>query len=89
MPDIVWINTEDASKLSIKSDDKITLFNEYGELILKAKITDDVNEGVLWAPRPLVDSRDTPMNLLASSVPQKIGAGPRFNSIKVKIKNYN
>jgi anaerobic selenocysteine-containing dehydrogenase len=86
MPDIVWINAEDASKLSIKSDDKITLFNEYGELILKAKITDDVNEGVLWAPRPLVDNKNIPMNLLASSRPQKIGAGPRFNSIKVKIK---
>jgi len=86
MPDIVWINTEDASKLTIKSGDKITLFNEYGKLMLKAIITDDVIEGVLWAPRPLVDDRDTPMNLLASSFPQKIGAGPRFNSIKVKIR---
>jgi len=86
MPDIVWINTEDASKLTIKSGDKITLFNEYGKLMLKAMITDDVIEGVLWAPRPLVDGRDTPMNLLASSFPQKIGAGPRFNSIKVKIR---
>ena len=86
MPDIVWINTEDASKLTIKSGDKITVFNEYGKLMLKAIITDDVIEGVLWAPRPLVDGRDTPMNLLASSFPQKIGAGPRFNSIKVKIR---
>jgi anaerobic selenocysteine-containing dehydrogenase len=86
MPDIVWINTEDASKLSIKSDDKITLFNEYGELLLRAEITDDVNEGVLWAPRPLVDSKNTPLNRLASSRPQQIGAGPRFNSIKVKMR---
>ena len=86
IPDIVWINIEDASKLSIKNGDTITLYNEYGELRLKAKITDDVNEGVLWAPRPLVDDNDTPLNLLASSQPQKIGAGPRFNSIKVKIK---
>ena len=86
MPDIVWINAVDASKLSIKSDDMITLFNEYGELLLRAIITDDVKEGVLWTPRPLVDSKNTPLNRLASSHPQIIGSGPRFNSIKVKLK---
>ena len=86
MPDIVWINAADASKLSIKSDDMITLFNEYGELLLRAEITDDVKEGVLWTPRPLVDSKNTPLNRLASSYPQIIGSGPRFNSIKVKLK---
>ena len=86
IPDIVWINVEDANKLSIKNGDTITLFNEYGELRLKAEITDNVKEGILWAPRPLVDDKNNSLNLLASSHPQKIGSGPRFNSIKVKIK---
>ena len=86
MPDIVWLSTVDAEKLSVKNGDTVTLCNEFGELRLKAEITDNVKEGVLWAPRPLVDDKNTSLNLLATSHPQKMGAGPRFNSIKVKIK---
>ena len=86
IPDIVWLNTEDAERLSVKNGDTVTLFNEYGELRLKVEITNNVKEGVLWAPRPLVDEKNTSLNLLATSNPQKIGGGPRFNSIKVKIK---
>jgi len=86
MPDIVWINPDDATVFSVADGDYIKVYNEYGELELKAVVTEDVNKGILWSPRPLVDNKDTPMNLLASSKPQDIGAGPRFNSIKVKIK---
>jgi anaerobic selenocysteine-containing dehydrogenase len=86
MPDIVWLNSRDARTLSVNTGDRITLFNEFGELELSAIITEDIRKGVLWAPRPLVDIKGTPLNLLASSTPQKIGSGPRFNSTKVKIK---
>ncbi|MFX1520789.1 MAG: molybdopterin-dependent oxidoreductase [Promethearchaeota archaeon] len=86
MPDIVWLNSQDARNLSLSNGDRITLFNEFGELTLNAIVTEDIRKGVLWAPRPLVDKKGTPLNLLASASPQNIGAGPRFNSIKVKIK---
>jgi len=87
MPDVVWINTVDANELCIKNGDTIQVYNEYGELELNTVVTEDVGKGVLWAPRLLVDKKDTPMNLLATSKPQEIGAGPRFNSTKVRIKS--
>ncbi|MCK5671122.1 molybdopterin-dependent oxidoreductase [Candidatus Bathyarchaeota archaeon] len=86
MPEIVWINPDDALALSVADGDLVKVYNELGELELKAIVTKDVSRGVLWSPRPLVDKKGTPMNLLAASKPQVIGAGPRFNSIRVKIK---
>jgi anaerobic selenocysteine-containing dehydrogenase len=86
IPAIVWINPIDAASLGINNGDDVTLFNELGALTVEAIITEKVSKGVLWSPRPLTGKNGVPLNSLASNNPQILGAGPRLNSIKVKIK---
>jgi anaerobic selenocysteine-containing dehydrogenase len=86
IPEIVWINPIDAENLGAKNGDDIILFNELGALTVEAIVTENVSKGVLWSPRPLSGKYGVPLNSLASSDPQTLGAGPRFNSIRVKIK---
>jgi anaerobic selenocysteine-containing dehydrogenase len=86
IPKIVWINPVDADDLRIENGDAVTLFNKLGELTVDAIITEKVSKGTLWSPRPLTGKNGVPLNSLASSNPQTLGAGPRLNSIRVKIK---
>jgi anaerobic selenocysteine-containing dehydrogenase len=85
IPQIVWINTEDAKRLNIQDDDDVLLSNERGQVHLKAIVNEKVSQGVLWVPRPLIGLEGTPLNILAPSTPQTIGGGPSLNSIKVRI----
>jgi anaerobic selenocysteine-containing dehydrogenase len=86
IPAIVWMNHTDADSLGIKSGDDVTLYNELGELTVEAVVTERVSKGVLWSPRPLTGKNSVPLNSLASNNPQDLGAGPRFNSIIVRIR---
>jgi anaerobic selenocysteine-containing dehydrogenase len=83
----VWISPVDAGRLGIKNGDDVTLFNELGATTIEAVVTENVSKGVLWSQRPLNGKNGVPLNSLASSNPQTLGSGPRFNSIRVKIKN--
>jgi anaerobic selenocysteine-containing dehydrogenase len=89
IPQIVWINAEDAEGQGILDDDKVVLYNELGEVHLKAVVNDKVSRGVLWAPRPLTGLKGNPLNILASSAAQVLGGGPNFNSTMVKIEKVN
>lgn len=86
IPQIVWINTEDAGKSKIHDGNEVLLYNELGEVRVKAIVNEKVSRGVLWAPRPLTGLEGNPLNVLAPGTPQIIGGGPKFNSIKVKIR---
>ncbi len=86
IPEVVWINPVDADSRGIKNRDDLTLFNELGTLVVEAIVTEKVSKGVLWSPRPLTGKNGVPLNSLASGNPQAIGAGPRLNSIRVRIK---
>jgi anaerobic selenocysteine-containing dehydrogenase len=86
IPQIVWINPVDADTFGIKSGENVTLFNELGAVTVEATVTEKVSKGVLWSPRPLIGKNGVPLNNLASDNPQVLGAGPRFNSIRVKIR---
>jgi len=82
----VWINPTDAGELGIEEGDEVVLFNERGFLTVAAVVTEGISQGVLWSPRPLTGRNGMPLNVLGSSRPQSIGSGPRFNSIRVKIR---
>jgi anaerobic selenocysteine-containing dehydrogenase len=86
IPQIVWINQIDTDKLGIKDGEYVTLFNDLGEVTVQAVVTEKVSRSTLWSPRPLTGCDGRPMNALALSTPQRIGSGPTFNSIKVKIR---
>jgi anaerobic selenocysteine-containing dehydrogenase len=84
---IVWINEENAQRLNIHDGNEVVLYNELGEVHVKAVVNEKVRKGVLWVPRPLTGSEGNPLNVLAPSTPQIIGGGPNFNSIKGKIRH--
>ena len=86
IPEIVWINLKDAEKIGIKDGKIVEVFNDFGNVVLKAKVTDKISIGTFWAPRPLTGLNGEPLNSLAPGIAQKIGGGPIFNSIKVRIK---
>jgi anaerobic selenocysteine-containing dehydrogenase len=86
IPEIVWINSIDAESLEVKNGDRVILSNELGALVVEAIVTVNVSKGVLWSPRPLTGKNGVPLNSLTSSNPQTLGAGPRFNSTRVKIE---
>lgn len=50
-PQEVWINTLDANKYGIQSGDKVRVFNERGQVILPAKVTERIMPGVLSIPQ--------------------------------------
>jgi anaerobic selenocysteine-containing dehydrogenase len=86
IPEIVWINPKDAGKLGIQDGKTVEVFNNSGNVVLKANVTDKISTGTCWAPRPLVGLNGEPLNSLAPGIAQKIGGGPIFNSIKVRIR---
>ena len=83
---MVLINPSDADAMDLKDNDKITIFNELGEITVRATISDKVQVGVIWAPRQFRDFDGNPQNSLTSGHPQKLGGGPVFNSTAVRIK---
>ena len=83
------INPRDAEALEINHGEDIELYNQYGQIRLKSRVSDDVSERVLWSPRPLKDSFGRAQNSLAPSSRQRIGGGPFYNSIRVKIRKVN
>ena len=86
IPEIVWINVENAKEENIYDDNEVILYNECGEVHVRAVVNKKVKRGVLWAPRPLIGLCGRPLNILAPSKAQIIGGGPHFNSIRVKVK---
>jgi len=89
IPSIVWINPKDAEKHGIKDGSQIILYNEYGNIRLKAIATDAVPQGVLWTPKGGLDLDKKPKNQISPDLTQKIGGGPVFNSTLVKVKPAN
>ena len=86
IPQIAWINEDNAKRLKIHDDNEVILYNELGEVYVKAVVNEKVSKGVIWVPRPLIGLKGNPLNVLAPNTPQIIGGGPNFNSIKVKIR---
>ena len=86
IPQVVWVHPEDAAHRSIGENEVVAVFNQLATVTLRAKVTDRVLPGTLWAPRPLTGLNGVPLNALVPGISQGIGGGPIFNSVKVKIK---
>jgi anaerobic selenocysteine-containing dehydrogenase len=85
IPAVVAISSADAERIGVKKGDVVTLANERGRVQAEVTVSDTLPRNVAWAPRQFEDATGEPQNSLASSTPQKIGAGPRFNSTRVTI----
>ena len=86
IPPILWINPTDAVDIGIQSGDHIKIYNERGEVILKAVVTEKVGRKILWAPKLCNDIYGRPINILTPDEPQLIGNGSVFNSTIVELK---
>jgi anaerobic selenocysteine-containing dehydrogenase len=85
----IIINPNDASKRDINEGQSIQIFNEKGSLILPAKISEKVPEGVVWTFRSpwLSLSEDKKnVNILTNDDFQSISNGSTFNSTFVDLK---
>ena len=85
----ILINPRDASQRDINKGHKVQVFNEKGSLILPAKISEKVPEGVVWTFRSpwLSLSEDKKnVNILTNDEFQSINYGSTFNSTFVDLK---
>jgi len=85
----VEINTEDAKQLSISDGKKVRLTNKNGDVILKARVTNDVASGVLYSPKGAwCDSSPTGQTVSALLENRKtdIGEGAAFYDTFVNIE---
>jgi anaerobic selenocysteine-containing dehydrogenase len=85
IPAVVTMHPRDAKRLGIRAGQEVNVTNAYGTVRMRVAISENVPEGVLWAPRQSEGVNGAPQNCLMSSVPQKIGHGPRFNSTRVSV----
>ncbi len=86
IPQIVWINIDDAKNLNIKDGDIVELYNELGVVEVRAIVTEKVSRGAMWAPRQLIGLNQEAQNTLVPCETQVIGGGPIFNSTLVKVQ---
>ena len=89
IPPTVWIHPEDAGRLSIAEGEGVSVSNEQAAVTLHARLTERVLPGSLWVPRPANGLNGVPLNALMPGTRQRIGGGPGFNSVKVKIHPSN
>ncbi|MFX0093280.1 MAG: molybdopterin-dependent oxidoreductase [Candidatus Hodarchaeota archaeon] len=85
IPAIVQINPKDAEVYDIEDEETIILSNDHGKVSVMAKVSNKVPKGILWSPKQLTGINSEPQNVLISGTNQKIGKGPIFNSVVVKI----
>ncbi|MCW4048297.1 MAG: molybdopterin-dependent oxidoreductase [Candidatus Bathyarchaeota archaeon] len=85
IPDEVWMNPVDADRHNLKDGDPITLVNDLGKINLTLTVTEKVQRGVLWSRRELLDEEGNAQNSLVPGTPQRLGGGPMFNSVKVRV----
>ena len=84
----VNINTQDAEKLSIANGQTVKLFNSLGEVILKARISDEVASGVLYSHKGAwLESSPTgqSINALLENCKTDIGDGAAFYDTYVSL----
>ncbi|MHA1450844.1 MAG: molybdopterin dinucleotide binding domain-containing protein [Candidatus Hodarchaeales archaeon] len=86
IPAIVHINPVDAEMIGIETSDTVVLYNDLGEVTVKAIVTTSVSRSTLWSPKLLTGIDGNPLNVLSSNKTQLIGGGSAFNSIQVKIR---
>ncbi len=85
IPAFACIHPNDAAKNNIEHGDLIFIFNDSGKIMLEARISDSIPEGIVWSPKELEGLDGTAQNCLTSSLPQEMGSGPRFNSTRVGV----
>ncbi|HEY96303.1 MAG TPA: formate dehydrogenase subunit alpha [Dehalococcoidia bacterium] len=84
--DQVEINPEDASVLQIGEGESVKVISQHGEVIAKAKITDNVPQGTVFMVFPLVDNK---AGLLNNPDIDPVFSLPKYVPCSVRIEKSN
>jgi len=77
------ISRIDATKLNIIDNENVKVVSEFGEILIKAKISDRVSAGVVAAENHFCESR---LNRLTSSVTDPVSKTPAYKSCQVRVE---
>lgn len=85
----IWVNPKDAAARGIQNGDWLRVWNDRGEVRLKAVVSQNVKPGVAWSPS-LWWHRDSPLggnvNALTSDRLTDMGGGPTFHTNLVEFE---
>lgn len=87
----VEIHPADAQKFNVEENDIVEIVSPHGNLRLKAKITDEIKQGVIFVPMhwgKIAGSDLIRANNLTSSRIDPISKEPDFKYTKVRLKRY-
>lgn len=73
------MNAGDAERLGVEDGEPVVLQRKKWRIEVKASVGDKVNPGVLWSPRPILDSAGNAQNSLVPGLTQTLGGGPHYN----------
>ncbi len=84
VPKILYINSKDAEKRNIENGDKVLVVSDNNEVILIAKVTDNVPPGLLVAYKSAISVDGKRINVL---IPGRVSnqKEPEINGIRVKV----
>jgi len=86
---VIEINAEDAAERNINDGDAVIIYNDLGEVFLRAKISDRIPKGVALTYFFIKDMKDKCINTLTIDETQVYGGCSTFNSTFVEIKKRN
>lgn len=87
----IEIHPEDADNLNIVNDNLVVLKNQFGEMRAKAVVTDDIKQGVVFAPMhwgKALTSDLTRANNLTSNLIDSRSKEPDFKYVAVSVAKY-
>jgi anaerobic selenocysteine-containing dehydrogenase len=80
---VLWMHREDAAQRGIETGDSVRVFNDRGEVLLRAEVDGNVRAGVIRAPSVRWGRN---ANALTSDRLTDIGGGPVFYSCLVQVE---
>lgn len=85
----VEISSIDAINRNIRNDDMVKVFNDRGEVIIKAEISNAAKSGLIHIYEGWGDKYKASVNKLTSARVTDIGNGTSFHDCLVEVKKYN
>jgi anaerobic selenocysteine-containing dehydrogenase len=83
------LHPADAASRGIEDGDRVRVFNEFGEVICRARLTDDVRPGVASLPKGLWShntENGSTANALAPDTLSDLGGGACYNDARVEVE---
>jgi predicted molibdopterin-dependent oxidoreductase YjgC len=79
----IWINPSDAEKLGITHGDKVKVTSRRGELVAKARVTDEVAPGTNYMS---FHYYETPTNVLTNQALDPVSKTPEYKVTAIRME---